>query len=201
MSDKDPNNAVAKPPQEVTKAVKSNPDSNKIVISIITSLAVAILAMVLISMELIPAYLSMIIIPASAYALSLLMSSIYQYSMCNNLSIGAIALSNIFILLTTGLASFFLFLEKIPVLKMVFGPYPPRNPISGLPYSEGTEEYNAGMLNENHYKIQFFSSIVKAVLPVYLSEPLKEGFISFYWIFWMTILPLFFLLSVQGICK
>lgn len=176
-------------------------DSNKIVISIITSLAVAIFAMVLISMELVPEYLHMLIIPAVAYGLSMGMSSIYQYSMCNKVSIGAIALSNLFILGTTGVTSLFLFLEKLSVLRMVFGPYAPRNPITGLPYSEGTEEYNAAMLNENHYKIQFFSSIVKAILPVYLSESLKDGFVSFYWIFWMTILPLFFLLSVQGICK
>ena len=202
MSDKNPpTNGVTKAPQEVTKEIKSNPDSNKIVLSIISSLAVAILAMVLISMELLPPYLTAIIIPASAYVISIGMSSIYQYSMCNKVSIGAIALSNLFVLGTTGAASLFLFLEKLTVLRMVFGEYAPRNPITGLPYSEESEEYKAAMVNENHYKIQFFSSIVKAVLPVYLSEPLKEGLVSFYWIFWMTLLPLFFLLSVQGICK
>ena len=79
-------------------------------------------------------------------------------------------------------------------------PYPPRNPVTGLPYDAKSEEYAAGMLNENHYKIQFFSNIVKSIIPVYVSENVKEGFVYLYWIFWMTFIPQYFTLSVQGIC-
>lgn len=188
-------------PQEVTKEVKSNPESSKIIVSIISSLAVAVLAMVLISMELLSPVLLIFIIPLITYGISIVMSSIYQYSMCSKLNIGSIALSNLFILGTTGATSLFLFLERLPILRTVFGPYAPRNPLTGLPYSENTDEYKIAMENENHYKIQFFSSIVKAVMPLYWTESLKDGFVYFYWIFWMTLLPLFFLLSVQGICK
>jgi hypothetical protein len=101
---------------------------------------------------------------------------------------------------TNAIASLVLYLEGIPFLKQIFGVYAPRNPYDGMPYEEGTAPWIKGMENENHYKIQFFSSIVKAVIPMYVDDSMKNGLVYFYWIFWMTILPLFFLLSMQGMC-
>jgi len=53
---------------------------------------------------------------------------------------------------------------------------------------------------EAHYKISFFSGIVKAVLPVYFDESTKEGTVYMYWSFWSVLLPWYFTLIVQGIC-
>jgi NADH:ubiquinone oxidoreductase subunit 4 (subunit M) len=79
--------------------------------------------------------------------------------------------------------------------------YAPRNPVSGLPYSPETAEYIEGMKNENHYKLQLFTSIVRAVIPVYVNDNTKLGIVYFYWFFFMTLLPLYFILTVQGNCK
>ena len=131
--------------------------------------------------------------------ISVVISSIYQYSACGNVNIQAISLSNTFVLGTNLIASSILYMENIPFLKQFFGTYAPRNPYDGMPYEEGTAAWIAGMKNENHYKLQFLSSIVKAVIPIYFDENTKIGIVHFYWIFWATILPLFFLLSFQGL--
>jgi hypothetical protein len=118
---------------------------------------------------------------------------------CNKVSIGQIAISNIFIALTTLIATSILYVEQVPILKFIFGEYVPS---AGA--EESTECCNKNPLKdtEAHYKIQFFTNIVKAVLPKFVSEEnSKLGFVYFYWIFWMTILPFFFLLSLQGLCK
>lgn len=161
---------------------------------------VALLAMIFITINLLPQWANPIVISLSAYLISIIVSLIYQYSSCNTVDIKGISLSNLFVLVTNLGASLVLYLEGIPFLKQIFGVYPPRNPYDGLPYEEGTPAWVKGMENENHYKIQFFSSIVKAIIPIYVEESMKNGLVYFYWIFWMTILPLFFLLSVQGLC-
>jgi hypothetical protein len=100
---------------------------------------------------------------------------------------------------TTLFTSVLLFVEQIPLLKMFYpNGYAPRNPISGLPYSSESAEYIEGMANENHYKIQLFTSIVKAVIPVYVNDDTKLGIVYFYWFFFMTLLPLYFILTLQG---
>lgn len=100
-------------------------------------------------------------------------------------------------ILTTGI----LFLEQIPFLKMFYPDgYAPRNPVSGLPYSPETAEYIEGMKNENHYKLQLFTSIVRAVIPVYVNDNTKLGIVYFYWFFFLTLLPLYFILTIQGNC-
>jgi hypothetical protein len=127
--------------------------------------------------------------------------------MCNKVSIGQIAISNLFIVLTTLIASSVLYLEQIPILKFMFGEYLPSAGAgagAGAGSSPGPEFYDKNPLKdtEAHYKIQFFTNIVKAVLPTFVTEEnSKLGFVYFYWIFWMTILPFFFLLSVQGLCR
>jgi hypothetical protein len=175
-------------------------ENAKLSISIVSSLLIAAVVMTLISMELLPLWMSSMLIPVFAYGISVLMSIIYQYSACKTVNLSAISSSNLFIALTNAVVSGVLFLEGIPVLKYIFGDYAPRNPITGLPYDASSAEYTAAMETENHYKLQFFSGIVKAVLPAYISEQVKSGFVYFYWIFWLTILPLYFILSVQGLC-
>jgi hypothetical protein len=87
----------------------------------------------------------------------------------------------------------------------MFGEYVPSvGDAARLEGGEGSECCDKNGLKdpEGHYKIQFFTNIVKAVLPTFVTEEnSKLGFVYFYWIFWMTILPFFFLLSVQGLCR
>ena len=175
-------------------------ENAKLSISIVSSLLIAAVGMTMISMELLPLWMSSLLLPVLAYGISILMSIIFQYSSCKRVNLGSIASSNLFIALTNLVVSAVLFLEGVPLLKYMFGDYAPRNPITGLPYEPNTVEYTAAMETENHYKIQFFSGIVKAVIPVYISDQVKTGFVYFYWIFWMTLLPLYFILSVQGLC-
>ena len=156
--------------------------------------------MLLIYSDALPLVATSLLIPVIAYVISVLMSIIYQYSTCKKISAVPILLGDSVIALTTGSLSGILLLETVPIFKYIFGTYAPRNPITGLPYTEGSAEYLAAMETENHYKLQFFSGIVKAVIPVYFPEGVKSGLVYLYWMFWMTFLPQYFMLSVQGIC-
>ena len=178
----------------------ANRENAKLSLSIVASIIIAAVIMTLITMEFLPLWVSSLLIPLIAYGISMLMSVIYQYSACKNVNISAIATSDLVIAGTNAVVALVLFLEGIPLLKYVFGEYAPRNPVTGVQYEPDSEEYIQGMANENHYKLQFFSGIVKAVIPVYVSEQVKTGFSYFYWIFWLTLLPLYFILSVQGMC-
>lgn len=175
-------------------------ESMKLSIAIVSSILVGAIAMVIIASEFFPSWINMIIIPVIAYGISIAMSIINQYAACRKISMIPIAIGDLGVILTTGAASFALFLEQIPFLKAIFGDYAPRNPISGLPYDPNSAEYVEGMANQNHYKIQILSGIVKAVVPVYASENVKSGFVYLYWMFWMTLLPLYFVLGMQSLC-
>ena len=180
----------------VSSDIRSNSESSKIILSIVYALIISVLVLILITNNMVSIPLIVPIIPAVAYVVSIGLSSIYQYSICNKVSIGQIAISNIFIALTTFIATSILYVEQLPILKFMFGEY--------VPNSDTAECCNKNPLKdpEAHYKIQFFTNVVKAVLPKFVSEEnSKLGFVYFYWIFWMTILPFFFLLSVQGLCK
>ncbi len=187
---------VTATPATATSNNTSNSESGKIVLSIVYALIISVTSIILITNEMVPLTLIIPIIPFLAYLVSLGLSSLYQYSMCNKVSIGQIAISNLFIVLTTLLATSVLYVEQLPILRFMFGEYAP--PLVT------PEFYDKNPLKdpEAHYKIQFFTNIVKAVLPTFVTEEnSKLGFVYFYWIFWMTILPFFFLLSVQGLCK
>jgi len=175
-------------------------ESSKIILSIVYSLMISVLVLILITNDMVSLPIIVPMIPAVAYAVSIGLSSLYQYSTCNKVSIGQIAISNLFIALTTLIATSILYVEQLPILKFMFGEYLP----SVGEAAEGPEccDKNGLKDTEAHYKIQFFTNVVKAVLPKFVSEEnSKLGFVYFYWIFWMTILPFFFLLSVQGLCK
>lgn len=192
----DMGNALDPTKNGVTKEINSNSESSKIVLSIVYALIISVLALILITNDMVALPFIIPVVPAIAYVVSLGLSSLYQYSMCNKVSIGQIAISNLFIVLTTVIASSILYVEQVPILKFIFGEYTP--PVVT------PEFYDKNPLKdpEAHYKIQFFTNIVKAVLPTFVTEEnSKLGFVYFYWMFWMTILPFFFLLSVQGLCK
>ena len=172
----------------------------KLVLSLVGSIFIASIALTLVASELMPKIFTIALIPFIAYILSVVMSIIFQYSACKSLSVGSILIGDLGVLLTnSGIAALLLF-EDVPIYKYMFGPYAPRNPISALPYDPSSAEYVAAMVNENHYKFQFFTGMVKAVLPIYFADELKNGFVYFYWTFWMTMLPLYFLLGTQGMC-
>jgi len=175
-------------------------ESIKLSIGVVGSVLAAAVAMILVSSQLFDMTINIIIIPIVAYIISVIMSGIYQYSICKKLNMGSILVGDLGVVLTNLILGILLFAEQIPVYKYAFGSFAPRNPISGLPYDSKSAEYGAAMGNENHYKIQFFSGIVKAILPVYFDENVKEGVVYLYWTFWMTMLPLYFVMGTQGLC-
>lgn len=178
----------------------SRKETIKLVLSFVGSIFIASIALTLIASEFVPKLITITIIPFIAYLLSVIISVIYQYSACKTLSVGSIFVGDLGVLLTNVCVGGLLLFEDVPIFKYMFGPYAPRNPISALPYDPSSAEYVAAMANENHYKFQFFTGIVKAVLPVYFADELKNGFVYFYWTFWMTMLPLYFLMGLQGLC-
>ncbi len=141
-------------------------------------------------------FLLLVSIPVIGYLLTLFGTSIYQFGKCKKVDLKGVALSSTAVLGTLGFASTVLYMESVPILKYIFGTYGPRDPMTGEEYSPNTNEYVKAMENENHYKIQFFSNIVKAVLPIYLSDEVKNGLAYGYWIFFLTLLPAYFLMNI-----
>lgn len=169
--------------------------------AIITALIVAIMPLMIISMSGSLSITFTIALPIIIYLLTSAMTAIYQYAKCNKVNINSAFFTNLMILGSTLFTSVLLYVEQIPLLKIFYPDgYAPRNPISGLPYSPETAEYMEGMKNENHYKLQLFTSIVRAVIPVYVNDNTKLGVVYFYWFFFLTLLPLYFILTVQGNC-
>jgi len=164
----------------------------KLSISTVGSILVGSVAMILVASQATPLAINIIIIPVIAYVISILVSAIHQYSVCKKLNMGSIWIGNLGVILTNFIIGLLLFAEQIPVYKYAFGEFSPRNTITG-------EKYDANG-DEKHYKIQFFSGIVKAVLPIYFDENVKDGFVYLYWTFWMTMLPLYFVMGTQGLC-
>jgi len=78
----------------------------------------------------------------------------------------------------------------------------PIDPNTGQPLNKelNPDLYFKATEDNKHLKIQFLSGIVKAVLPVYFSELHKTSLVYVYWLFWMTLLPLYMALGVQGVC-
>jgi len=179
----------------------ANNETTKLTVAIACSLLVAAVGMTLVSTELLAPIVNVFVIPIAAYIISILISVIYQYATCKTLNMSSILITDTIVLATNGAISALLLFESIPIFRYVFGDYAPRSPITGLPYTADSAEYVEAMANENHYKIQFFSGIVKTVIPMYLSEPVKNGMVYMYWVFWMTLLPLYFVLSIQGMCN
>lgn len=185
--------------QAIKLNTTSNKEGTKLIFSLLGSVIVALMAVSIVTF--IPYNAArLLMIPPLGYLISLLISYIFQLSVCGSAKITTIAISDIVVLVSTGLASFVLFLESIPVLKYIGYPSIPINPNTGEPMSVDSPEFIKATEDDKHLKFQFFSSIVKAVLPVYYSELHKTSLVYMYWIFWMTLLPLYTVLGIQGIC-
>jgi hypothetical protein len=175
-------------------------ESMKISMAVTGSVLAGAVAMILISSDFFP-YLSVImIIPIACYAISVVVSIIVQYSICKKVIISTLTIGDLVILLSNAILGLVLFFEQIPIFKYMFGEYPPRSPVTGLEYTPSSAEYVGAMATGDHYKLQILTNIVRSALPVYLTEELKKGFVYFYWTFWTTMLPLYFMLGVQALC-
>jgi hypothetical protein len=169
--------------------------------AIITALIVAIIPLTMISTSGPFSIGFSLALPIVIYLITIVMTAIYQYSKCNKIDIKSAFFTNLMVLASALFTSAILFVEQIPLLRIFYPDgYAPRNPISGLPYSPETAEYIEGIKNGNHYKIQLFTSIVKAVIPVYVNDDTQLGIVYFYWFFFLTLLPLYFILTIQGNC-
>jgi len=170
----------------------STNETSKFTIAISTAILVSILAAVLVSYEFMTIPVVTAVIPVVAYVISIAMSSLYQYITCKRVDISTICIGDLGILATNLIATVILYLESLPLLKYIYGDFPPpETAIAPVPSTDP----------EKHYRIQFFSNIVKAALPESLtSEPMKTGIVYLYWIFWMTLVPHYTLLSLQGMC-
>ena len=163
-------------------------DSPSATVALTTSIVISIVAMVIVIYT-IDTPINTFFIPVIAYVITLFMSMIYQYAICSTTSPVGVGISNLSVLLCVGAAVSVLYLETLPILRWIFGESQQANPATGLAYEE------------KDYKIQFFSNIVKAVIPAYVQDSTKQGFVYLYWTFWMTLLPYYFTVSIQGFCK
>lgn len=133
--------------------------------------------------------ITLIGVPLISYFISVAFSIMKQYNMCKKINAKSAFISQFFLAFIVFLVCFVLFLESLPIYKYIFGPYPPINPLTG--------EIMQNIVSENHYKIQFFSGIVKAVLPLGINESMKDGFVHMYWLFFSSLLSSFFLMKIQ----
>ena len=178
-------------------AAKPSNETIRLVIGLLGSLAVAILIGIYASqwaglglpMELGAGML--MLMPVSAYLLTALLSVVYQQVAFGKIEVFTVLLQNLAVLVANLFVAFILWFESVPIFKYMFGHYQPRNPITGDQLVPGSADYQAALANENHYKLSFFSGVVKAVLPVYFDEPMRNGSVYAYWSFWGTLLPWF----------
>lgn len=170
---------------------------------ITASILVAMIISILRRYEFIPFYITAILTPGIAYGICFALTLVIQQVSCGKFNLSGAALGTLGVAGSTGLASLILTLEQFQLLNIIepyFGPFVPRNPVTGAAYTPDSVEYADAMETMNHKKIQYFSNIVKAVLPFSFSEATKDAFATFYWMFWMTLLPLFFSLSLTASC-
>ena len=179
----------------------STKETSKLSIAISTAILVSILAMILVSYEVLTIPVATAVIPIIAYCLTVAMSFLYQFIACGKINISSVTIGDLGVLAANAIATGILYVESLPLLRYMYGEYADAT----LPdVASATSVASAASLAqdpEKHYKIQFFSNIVKSALPTNLtSEPMKTGMVYFYWIFWMTLVPHYTLLSLQGMC-
>jgi hypothetical protein len=177
-------------------------DSTRIVFAIVPALLVGIVSMGGFMLKPFPTGYMYLLIPLFAYQISVIASSIHQYFVCNKVEIQSLLLSNLSVLGTAGLASVLLFLENVNLKPLFFDPtlLVPSYPTTGDPVPESSPSYRAILESGAHMKFQLFSPIVRAVLPSGIDSGTGEGLIYFYYMFWMILLPMYFLLGIQGFC-
>ena len=184
---------------ESTSSAVTKPSNEtiRIVICLLGSLAVAIFIGILASQWAglgLPLGLGegmLLFMPVNAYLFTTLLSVVYQQVAFGKIEVFTVLLQNLAVLVANLFISFVLWFESVSIFKYMFGEYQPRNPITGDQLVPGSADYTAAMANENHYKLSFFSGVVKAVLPVYFDESMRNGSVYAYWSFWGTLLPWF----------
>lgn len=176
----------------------------RLVISILGSLALAIFVGIIVSqwqsLDIpIPLNVGMLMfLPVNAYLVTSLLSLAYQQIAYGEVQPFVILLQNLAVLALNFIVALVLWFESVPIFKYIFGSYAPRNPTTGADLDPASTDYKDAMANENHYKLSFFSGIVKAVVSVYFDEPTKDGCVYAYWSFWATLLPWYTVLFLLG---
>jgi hypothetical protein len=180
-------------------------DNSKFTFAITGSIFFAIAVCVLIAVNRpligLPPLAIAISLPILAYGYSLALSVGSQYMTCGSINIRLITVQNLLVLGSNAIVTGLLFLESISIKKYIFGEYPPRHPITQELLDPASKEYTDAITSESHYKLQFFSGVVKAVLPLWMDEGLKDGLVYCYYIFWMNVIPLLTLLGIQTTCS
>jgi hypothetical protein len=172
-------------------------------VTIFGSLLVAVIITVLQKYEFLPFYVTALLTPAIAFGICFVLTLMIQQITCGKVNPGPAALGTLGVATSTGVATLILTLEDLPLLTFIeplTGPFVPVNPVTGTPYDTSSIEYATAMENQNHKKIQVFSNIVKKALPVGFLDSTKSAIATFYWMFWLTMLPFYFTLSLQASC-
>jgi hypothetical protein len=203
-----------------TPEMAAESSANKLILSLASAFIIGILSLVLIGTNSLPITVILIILPIASYLISLAISSMYQFNKCKKVEIGSISVSNLAVLASTSFMSIIIYIENLPIKLWLFGPQEPVDECCGRPLEpgsfatnvakvspdgslilpSGSKEYAEALISGDQYKLQLFSGIVRAVLPKTMSPELKSGFIAFYWYFFLSLLPQFFLLNIQGAC-
>jgi len=130
--------------------------------------------------------LAYFIIITISYFASCAVSIMYQYSVCGFINAKGVFVSNTIILRNSIITCLLLFIDMYPFFDKTVQPTAESSAASGdVSTKRG---------------IEFLSGIVKNVIPDYVDETVKNGLVHVYWLFWMTLLPTYFLVGVQGIC-
>lgn len=184
-------------------------DSTPLLVSAVTAVGISLAGMGLLyfqrSTQSYPATVNIFLGGLLAYVLSFGASAVYQQVKCKSVNLGATAKGNLLVFAMASLIFGVLNLETVPLKYFFFGQYPRVDPSTGKPYTldtreyeedmkpfESNDEYIARIWGSDRYKIQVFSNLVTAVLP--------EFMVPVYWLFWLTLLPLYFLLKTQSVC-
>ena len=167
-------------------------EGTRLAISFFASLSIGLIAYMLITFATIGyiskgvAYVILIIL---SYLIACGTNFIFQYAACNTVNPGNIFLSCLIVLRNISIICLALYLDTYPFFSV-----PPKTESESGPVPEGQEI-------GQRKGVEFLSSIVKAILPEGMSDTTKTGIVHVYWTFWMTLLPIYFLVGVNGICS
>ena len=163
-------------------------EGTRLAISFFASLSIGLIAYMLITFVSIGyiskgfAYLVIIIL---AYFIASGTNFIFQYAACKTVNPANIFLSCLIVLRNISLTCLVLYLDTYPFFS--------------TPHAEGSVP-EGGEIGQRK-GVEFFSGIVKAILPEGMSDTTKTGIVHIYWTFWMSLLPIYFLVGVNGICS
>jgi hypothetical protein len=161
-------------------------EGSRLLISFMCALFIAMISFLCITFLEHYKALAYFIIITTAYVVSCIVSIMYQYSVCGFVHIRGIFLSNLIVVRNTVLACILLYIDMFPFFQKFVQPTAQSVALTG----------DVSALRG----IEFLSGIVKNVIPEYVEEPVQNGLVYVYWMFWMTLLPVYFLVGVQGIC-